>query len=142
MNYVMLNRNIVVSALDHSRLHDLVIAAKEFATADIKLLESLEAELARSRIVSSEEIPPYVITMNTCVHLTDLATGEDLKFCLVYPSDADLHKNNLSILTDLGVAIIGFSVGDTIEWNSPEGLRRLRVNSIDFQPEAVKRYDL
>lgn len=138
----MMNRNIFVSTLDYSRLTDLVITAKQFASASTELLDFLESELTRAKIVSPEEIPPYVVTMNTCVHLTDLETGENLKVTLVYPSDAKRQKGNLSILTDLGIAIIGFSVGDTIQWNSPEGLRRLKVNSIDFQPEAVNRYDL
>lgn len=137
-----MNRNIFVSSLDYNRLHDLVIAARQFSSTDSELLDQLEGELAEANIVSPEEMPPYVVTMNTCVHLTDLASGEDIKVWLVYPSDAKRHKDNLSILTELGVAIIGFSVGDTIEWNSPDGVRSLRVNSIDFQPEAIKRYDL
>lgn len=138
----MKNRNIFLSTLDYSRLHDLLITAKQFASANTELLDSLESELARAKVVSPEEIPPYLVTMNTCVQLTDLATNEDQKVTLVYPSDAEPQKGNLSILSNLGVALIGFSVGDTIEWNSPEGLRRLKVNSIDFQPEAIKRYDL
>jgi regulator of nucleoside diphosphate kinase len=131
-----------VSSLDYSRLHDLVITAKQFASATTELLDSLERELDRAQIVNPEDIPPYVVTMNTCVHLTDITTGEDLKFSLVYPSDVKGEKDSLSILSDLGVALIGFSVGDTIEWKSPEGFRKLRVNSIDFQPEAVRRYDM
>jgi len=138
----MVNRNIFVSTLDYSRLHDLVITAKQFASASTELLGSLESELTRAKIVKPEEIPPYVVTMNTCVHLVDLETGEDLKVTLVYPSDAKRQKGNLSILTDLGIAIIGFSVGDTIQWSSPDGLRRMKIKSIDFQPEAINRYDL
>lgn len=138
----MMNRNIFVSTLDYSRLHDLVITAKQFASASTELLGSLESELTRAKIVKPEEIPPYVVTMNTCVHLVDLETGEDLKVTLVYPSDAKRQKGNLSILTDLGIAIIGFSVGDTIQWSSPDGLRRMKIKSIDFQPEAINRYDL
>lgn len=138
----MMNRKIVVSSLDYSRLLDLVLTAKQFASAKTDLLDFLESELTRATIVSPEEIPPYLVTMNTCVHLSDLATREDMKVTLVYPSDEKRQKDNLSILTDLGVAIIGFSVGDTIEWNSPDGLRLLKVNSIDFQPEAINRYDL
>jgi regulator of nucleoside diphosphate kinase len=138
----MMKRNIFVSTLDYSRLHDLVITAKQFATSKPDLLESLERELAAAQIVRPDEIPPYIVTMNTCVHLTDLATGEDMKLTLVYPSDEKRKPGNLSILSGLGVAIIGFSVGDTVEWNSPSGVRQIRVNSIDFQPEATKRYDL
>jgi regulator of nucleoside diphosphate kinase len=138
----MINRNIFVSTLDYSRLRDLVLTAKQFASANTELLDALEGELARAKIVTPDQIPPYVVTMNTCVHLTDVETGQEQKVTLVYPSDAEREKCNLSILTELGVAIIGFSVGDTIPWNSPEGLRYLKVNSIDFQPEATKRYDL
>ncbi|HBJ34890.1 MAG TPA: nucleoside diphosphate kinase regulator [Planctomycetaceae bacterium] len=138
----MMNRNIFVSTLDYSRLHDLVLTAKQFASASTELLDFLDSELTRAKIVSPEEIPPYVVTMNTCVHLVDLESGEDMKVTLVYPSDAKRQKGNLSILSDLGIAIIGFSVGDTIQWSSPEGLRHLKVNSIDFQPEAINRYDL
>lgn len=137
-----MNRNIYVSTLDYSRLHDLVITAKQFAASNTELLDFLEIELARANIVSPEEIPPYVVTMNTCVHLIDLASGEDRKVTSVDPSDANRQKGNLSILTELGVAIIGFSVGDTIQWTSPDGLRRLKVNSIDFQPETINRFDL
>jgi regulator of nucleoside diphosphate kinase len=138
----VLNRNIFVSTLDHNRLHDLVITAKQFASANTELLDSLESELTRAKIVAPEEIPPYVVTMNTCVHLTDIESGEDIKLTLVYPSDAKRDKGNLSILTDLGVSIIGFSVGDTVPCKSPNGIRQVKINSIDFQPEATKNYDL
>ena len=126
----MMYRNTFLSSLDYSRLQDLVITAKQFATSNIELLDSLECELARANIVSPEEIPPYVVTMNTCVHLTDLLTGEDIKVLLVYPRAGE---GELSILSGLGVAILGFSVGDTIEWNSP------RFSPISDQVDRLHR---
>lgn len=72
-----MKRNIFVSTLDYSRLHDLVITARQFATSKTDLLESLERELAAAQIVRPDEIPPYIVAMNTCVHLADLATGEE-----------------------------------------------------------------
>jgi regulator of nucleoside diphosphate kinase len=138
----MAARNIVLSSLDHARLQDLIITAKQFASSKPAILDILERELDRSKIVSPEEIPPYVVTMNTVVGLIDTATGEEKKYSLVYPAEANPEKGKLSILSDLGVAIIGFSVGDTIEWEFPEGLRRLRIDMIYFQPEATKDYEL
>ena len=138
----MAARNIVLSSLDHARLQDLLITAKQFASSKPAILDILERELDRSKIVSPEEIPPYVVTMNTVVGLIDTATGEEKKYSLVYPAEANPEKGKLSILSDLGVAIIGFSVGDTIEWEFPEGLRRLRIDMIYFQPEATKDYEL
>jgi len=139
---IMTARNIILSSLDHARLQDLLVTANQFAPSKSATLETLERELARCKIVPPEEIPRYVVTMNTCVSLIDTATGEKMKYSLVYPADANPQKGNLSILSDLGVAIIGFSVGDTIEWEFPDGVRRLRIDMIYFQPEATKDYDL
>jgi regulator of nucleoside diphosphate kinase len=142
MENFMKARNIILSSLDYARLCDLLITAKQFGVAKSALLDALEGELGRAKIVAPQDIPPYVVTMNTCVHLIDTNTGEEFQYTLVFPSDANSKKGKLSILSDLGVAIIGFSVGDTIEWEFPEGTRNIRVNMIYFQPEATKQYDL
>lgn len=80
--------------------------------------------------------------MNTCVRIIDTDTNEAMIYTLVFPSDENLQQGKLSILSDLGVAIIGFCVGNTIEWQFPEGLRSLRIDMIYFQPEATKQYDI
>jgi len=135
-------RKIILSALDCARLRDLLVTAKQFSTSESALVNALEYELKRATVVAPDEIPPYVVTMNTCVCLIDTTTKEEVKYTLVYPSEADTKIGNLSILSDLGVTIIGFSVGDTIEWEFPDGVRRLRIGAIHFQPEATKQYDL
>lgn len=135
-------RNVIISELDRSRLRDLLVTAKQFSTSQSALLSMLEHELDRARVVAPEEIPPYVVTMNTCVCLIDTTTKEEMKYTLVYPNQADPKSGKLSILSDLGVAIIGFSVGDNIEWKFTEGIRHLRIGAIHFQPEATKQYNL
>lgn len=40
------------------------------------------------------------------------------------------------------MAMIGFQVGDTFEWPVPDGMRRLQVKEILYQPEAAGDYDL
>lgn len=134
-------RSIVLSTLDHSRLRDLLQSVTPHGMAESAMLDSLSGELTRAKIVPPEDIPPYVVTMNTCVHLVDTETGEEMKYSLVYPEAADPAHGRLSILSELGAAIIGFSVGDTIEWEFPDGVRRLRIAMIYFQPEATKDYD-
>jgi len=48
----------------------------------------------------------------------------------------------MSILAPIGTAILGYKLGDTIEWLAPSGLRRLRVDDILYQPEAAGDYEL
>jgi regulator of nucleoside diphosphate kinase len=40
------------------------------------------------------------------------------------------------VLSSLGIRFLGARVGDVIEWSVPRGLRRLRIESIEYQPEA------
>jgi regulator of nucleoside diphosphate kinase len=142
MKDFMKARNIILSALDCARLRDLIITARQFGSTQSTLVDTLEGELKRATILPPEEIPPYVVTMNTCVRLIDTATDEEMTYTLVFPSDEDLQQGKLSILSDLGVAIIGFSVGNTVEWQFPEGLRSIRIGMIYFQPEATKQYQM
>jgi len=133
-------RNILLSSLDHTRLHDLLSDEKLHDRSRTRLLRALDHELGRATIVPPDEIPPYTVTMNTCVCLVDVETGEEMKYTLVYPRDADLDKGQLSILSDIGVAILGSAVGDTIECKVKKGARRLHIDMIYFQPEALKHY--
>lgn len=105
-------------------------------------IEELEAELNRAIIVDADKIPPDVVTMNSKVYLRDMDTGKDEFYQLVYPEDADIEQNKISILAPIGTAILGYKVGDVIEWKVPAGVRRLKIKKILYQPEAAKEYHL
>ena len=81
-----------------------------------------------------DEVPSDVVTMSSIVSLRDLDSGETEEYELVYPADADLENNRISILAPIGTAILGYRVGDVIEWPVPGGLRRLRVEEVLYQP--------
>lgn len=105
-------------------------------------IEELEAELNRAIIVDTDKIPPDIVTMNSKVYLRDMDTGKDEFYQLVYPEDADIEQNKISILAPIGTAILGYKVGDVIEWKVPTGVRRLKIKKILYQPEAAKEYHL
>ena len=67
----------------------------------------------------------------------DLDLDEVEEYELVYPADADLERNRISVLAPIGTAILGYRVGDVIEWKVPAGLRRLRVEEVLYQPERA-----
>lgn len=90
----------------------------------------------------SDEVPPDVITMNSRVKLQDLDSGDEMIYTLVYPSDADTGQNRISILAPIGTALIGYRVGDIVEWKVPSGVKRLKVEEILYQPEASGDFDL
>jgi regulator of nucleoside diphosphate kinase len=92
-------------------------------------------------VVNPEIIPGDVVTTNSVVRIRDLESGEETTYTLVFPADARIEENRISVLSAIGTALIGYRVGDTIEWKVPSGLKRLKVEEILYQPEASGHYD-
>ncbi|NLW83616.1 MAG: nucleoside diphosphate kinase regulator [Phycisphaerae bacterium] len=138
----MAAKKIQVTQVDHERLTRLIDSTRNVSTQDQAFLDKLRTELVRARIISSKRVKPDVVTMNSTIKLRDLDNGELHEYQLVYPQDADPENNKLSILAPVGTALLGFSVGDTVEWPVPAGLRHLKIEEIIYQPESAGDYTL
>ena len=56
---------------------------------------------------------------------------------LVYPREADVEQGKVSILAPVGTALLGLSIGQTMDWVAPGGRKlRLRVTAVHHQPHA------
>ena len=135
-------RTIYITSFDMSRLEELLEVASDFSARDNKHLDELTKELLRAEVVDSKSIPADVITMNSKVRLLDLDTKEEKTYTLVFPSEANIEENKISILAPIGTAMLGYHVGDTITWHVPAGTRRLKVANILYQPESAGDYHL
>jgi len=138
----MTNKNIYITENDMRRLRELIMVAREFGKEEEKYLRELEKELDRGKVVKPQDIPANVITMNSEVYLRDLNTKEEITYRLVFPDHADANQGWVSILAPIGTALLGYSVGDVIEWKVPAGVAKLKVEKILYQPEAAGDYHL
>jgi regulator of nucleoside diphosphate kinase len=133
--------NILVTETDERRISHLL--ATKAGTLNPRVLAQLEDELGRATIVASSEIPPNVVTMNSAVSFENVESGERSEVTLVYPSATSGAEGHVSILAPIGAALLGLTVGDSIEWPMPNGTtRNLRVTAVRFQPEAAGNLDL
>ncbi|MFP4015239.1 MAG: nucleoside diphosphate kinase regulator [Chitinispirillaceae bacterium] len=137
----MASNRIYITENDLERLRALVQSAKESMGND-KPLKSLEGELDRAEVVKPQEVPRDVITMNSEVSLKDMDTEEEMVYRLVFPDQADVDKGYVSILAPMGTALLGYRVGDIIEWKVPAGIAKWKVVKIAYQPEAAGDYNL
>jgi regulator of nucleoside diphosphate kinase len=133
----MKKRTLIISNVDRERLEALIDATRMDSRVREDYLAPLETELSRARIVPAGKVPPDVVTMNSVVRLRDLDSEEMEEFELVYPADADMAHNRISVLAPIGTAILRYRLGDIIEWPVPAGLRRFRVEEVLYQPERV-----
>jgi regulator of nucleoside diphosphate kinase len=124
---------ISLSAADHDRLSYLAdVGANKFPQA----ADFLAREVARAEILPPGQPVSGLVTMGSIVDFRDDTTGQERRVTLVYPHEADVSEGKISVLTPVGAALIGLSVSQSIEWQTPSGgWRSLTV--LKVQNEAV-----
>jgi regulator of nucleoside diphosphate kinase len=124
---------IALSRFDFERLERLL--EKVGPRAD---LDALREELERAEIFEPADVPSDLVTMNSVVRFADEESGKESEVTLVFPGSADVEKQRISVLAPIGSALLGLSVGDSIDWPLPDArTRRLRVVAVTYQPEAA-----
>lgn len=134
----MPERTLYITAIDKERLHELIISTRKNAAESEIHLRDLEAELEKAIIVQSKDIPKDTVTMDSQVCIKDLDTQEEIVYTIVFPAYSDIKQNRISVLSPVGTALLGYRVGDDIEWKVPGGIRKLKIKKILYQPEAAE----
>ena len=128
---------IIISSQDFDLLERLLDSVPPLHAPG---LDALRHELDRAEIVEPDVIPPDVITMNSTVRFVDEVSGREFELTLVYPDDMHLTHGTVSVLAPVGSALLGLSVGQSIEWPLPGGrTMTLRVLEVTYQPEASRK---
>ena len=135
----MSEKVLYISEHDRRRIRELLAAVDP---ADRAGGRDLDVELRLGKVVLPAEMPADVVTMNSRVRLTDLDSGAELVYTLVFPADADFKAGKISVLAPIGTALLGERVGAEIQWEVPAGLRRLRIEELLYQPEAAGDFHL
>lgn len=131
---------IYITSADQERLKTILMSPSIQSGLNREHLAGLQSELDRAVIVEPKDIPPDVVTMNSHFRVRDMKTGEVLEYTLVFPHEADITQNKLSVLAPIGMGLLGYKAGDVFEWSVPSGKRVLKVEEVLYQPEASGDY--
>lgn len=99
-----------------------------FRTKDIGLL--LE-EINRGEIVKDNEIPDDVIRLHSYFEVKESNGNQVMKFTLTLPKEANIQEKKVSVLSPMGVALIGFKEGAEIEWELPGGKKKITILKVE-----------
>lgn len=113
----------------------LLITDEDFARLTLLAAPAeLQREIGRATVISPKVASLVgVVTMNSTVLYTDETTGTKQLVNLVYPQDADVRGDCVSVVAPVGTALIGLSTGQAIDWDFPDGTRRrLRVDEVRY----------
>jgi regulator of nucleoside diphosphate kinase len=82
----------------------------------------LAREIERANIVPPHQALLGLVRMGSRVTYRD--GGSVREVTLVYPHEADIERKRISVLAPVGAALIGLSVGQSIEYETPNGEKR------------------
>lgn len=81
----------------------------------------LEEELSKATVLPEDQLPADVVALQSIVKVKDLESGRETEFQLVFPHEARMEEQKVSVLVPMGMAVIGLRAGQTYEWPMPGG---------------------
>ncbi|KRB21478.1 MULTISPECIES: nucleoside diphosphate kinase regulator [Mesorhizobium] len=127
---------ILISNTDHDRLTGLARALLDRAP---ETAEELLSEMDRAIITDAATMPAGVVRMGSIVTVRTEG-GDTQRITLVYPGEADIAENRISVLTPMGTALIGAAIGQTVCWSSRDGRElSVTIEAVDSPASGQQR---
>ena len=90
-------------------------------------IAEIEDIISRAEVIDFSKLSGKIVKFGATVQLADEDTDEKVKYQIVGPYEADLAKRRISVTSPIGRALIGKTVGDTVEVQTPRGARSYEV---------------
>ncbi len=134
-----IERPAVIKAISEARAHGDLSENAEYHAArerqsfiEGRVLE-LEDIIARADVIDVSKLSGKVVKFGAKVKLADEDTDENLTFQIVGAHEADLARGRISITSPIGRALIGKTVGDVFEVQTPSGAKSYEVMTVKFK---------
>ncbi|HEU6442313.1 MAG TPA: GreA/GreB family elongation factor [Microvirga sp.] len=102
---------VLVTPHDHRRL---MRTAQELAEQAHPIAQPLLQELNRAVVCPTDQLPEDVVTLDTFVTYRLADSGRSERRALVHPEDLTWPPAELSVLTPLGLSLLGLRPGDRV----------------------------
>jgi transcription elongation factor GreA len=96
-------------------------------------IRQLQRTLVNSEVLVGTNLSADKVRFNTRVRIINLTTGQEREFKIVGPLEADAAAGCLSLISPLGKALMGRSVGDRLQVQTPRGLRSYQILEISME---------
>lgn len=121
------------SNIDYYRLQNILTHQQEPAyqvhAPSMKLLRQL---LLQGTVCPCKEVPEDLVTMNSVIRLQS-RRGSTFTITLVYPRDANPKERKCSVLSLMGLDLVGKRLGASF-------LRHMHISEIIYQPESTGKF--
>jgi transcription elongation factor GreA len=131
-------RQRIILAIAEARAHGDLSENAEYHSAkeqqslnEGRILE-LESMIGRAEVIDVSKMSGDRIKFGATVKLIDEDTEEERTYMLVGEPEADVRSGKLSIGSPIARALIGKSVGDTVQVPTPSGGKSYEITGVRF----------
>ena len=135
-------RPAIIEAISEAREHgDLkenaeYHAAKERQSFIEGRIQELEAVISKSDIIDVLKLSGDSVKFGATVLIVDEDTDVELSYQIVGPYESDLDNGKISISAPISRALIGKSIGDSVEVKTPQGLKTYEILEVNWVAAA------
>jgi transcription elongation factor GreA len=108
-------------------------AAKESQSLNEGRILELESMISRAEIIDVSKLSGDRIKFGATVKLVDEDTEEEKTYQIVGEPEADVRSGRVSITSPIARALMGKTVGDTVEVTTPGGGKSYEVLKVVFR---------
>ena len=132
-------RPAVIKAIEVAREHgDLSENAEYHAARDRQSfiegrLAELEDMISRADVIDPKTLSGKIVRFGATVKVADEDTDEESTYQIVGSHEADVESGRLSLTSPLARALIGKTVGDSVEVTTPGGSKSYEVLKVSFK---------
>ena len=106
-------------------------AAKEAQGLLEARIAGLKNKLANARLIDDSQLDASKVLILSTVTIKNIKNGMEITYTLVAENEADLKSKKLSVDSPMGKGLLGKSVGDIAEIQTPGGIMEFEVVKID-----------
>jgi regulator of nucleoside diphosphate kinase len=131
------HHELLVSACDAGALALMLGERRRNHALEAAAADALADLLMEARLVPDEALPADRVAMNSRVTYEELPGGARRSVSLAYPLEADAAAGRISVLSPIGLSLLGRAPGAVVEPPMPDG-RALRIRVLALERDALE----
>jgi transcription elongation factor GreA len=105
-------------------------AAKEAQGLLEMKISKMEELISKARVIDNDAIDNSKVFILSTVKIKNVSNGMEMQYTLVAESEADLKAKKISVDSPIGKGLLGKSVGDIADIQTPNGIMQFEVVEI------------
>ncbi len=93
----------------------------------------LDDKIGRAEIIDVSKLSGTTVLFGATIVVIDENTEEEMTYQIVGDEESDIKKGFLSISSPLARALIGKKMGESVEVNTPKGLKNYEITKVVFR---------